>query len=150
MAPRAPVAETGDDLPSRMAGFAPLADRQEGIVMTDDKKTGSTGADEDVVVVAATVADDGDVRHGRDRGQATTHSWWPVADDRAARDVYEVLLTAEIDGSLHTMASSSSTPIDGRIHVDKMTEHSTRTGPRASSAASSPGSSFRRPSSPAR
>jgi hypothetical protein len=87
MAPRAPVAETGDDLSSRNAGFAPLAGRQEGIVMTDEKKTGSTDADEAVVVVAATVADDrGVIAQGAIAAQGD-HALVVAqfADDRAAR-----------------------------------------------------------------
>ena len=51
------------------------------------------------------------------------------ADTTAARAIYENLLMAELDGSLHIDSVLVVKADDnGRIHVEKMTDHSTRTG----------------------
>ena len=99
--------------------------------MTDDKKTGSTGSADDVVVTAAAVVDDqGVIAQGAVAVQGD-HALVVAqfADDRAARDIYEALISAEIEGALHIdgvlVVHADG---DGRIHVDKMTDHSTRTG----------------------
>ncbi|MFI5225620.1 MAG: hypothetical protein ACHQ3P_02980 [Candidatus Limnocylindrales bacterium] len=99
--------------------------------MTDDKKTGSTGAADDVVITAAAVVDDqGVIAQGAVAVQGD-HALVVAqfADDRAAREIYQALISAEIDGALHidgVLVVHADT--DGRIHVDKMTDHSTRTG----------------------
>lgn len=99
--------------------------------MTDDKKTASNGSSEDVVVVAAGVADEhGVIAQGAVAIQGD-HALVVAqfADDRAAREVYEGLLASEIDGTLHIDGVLVVHADDnGRIHVDKMTDHSTRTG----------------------
>jgi uncharacterized membrane protein len=99
--------------------------------MTDDKKTTSNGSADDVVVVAAAVSDDrGVLAQGAIAAQGD-HALVVAqfADDRAAREIYQSLLAAEIEGALHIdgvlVVHADG---DGRIHVDKMTDHSTRTG----------------------
>jgi uncharacterized membrane protein len=96
--------------------------------MTDAKNGTSS---EDVVIAAAAVGDErGIIAEGAIAAQGD-HALIVAkfADDRAARAVYEDLISAEIagaldiDGVLVVHADD-----DGRIHVDKMTDHSTRTG----------------------
>ena len=51
------------------------------------------------------------------------------ADTTSARAVYDDLLMAEIDGSLHIDSVLVVKADDnGKLHVEKMTDHSTRTG----------------------
>jgi uncharacterized membrane protein len=51
------------------------------------------------------------------------------ADTAAARSVYDGLLAAELDGALHIDGVLVvKADDDGRLHVGKMTDHSTRTG----------------------
>jgi uncharacterized membrane protein len=51
------------------------------------------------------------------------------ADTASARSVYDGLLAGEVDGALHIDGVLVvKADDDGRIHVEKMTDHSTRTG----------------------
>ena len=99
--------------------------------MTDDAKTGSAGASDDVVIAAAVIEDDkGVIAQGAIAAQGD-HALVVAqfADDRAAREIYQNLITAEIEGALHIDGVLVvHADADGRIHVDKMTDHSTRTG----------------------
>ncbi len=62
--------------------------------------------------------------------RATTPSSSPVSPIRtAAIAIYDQLLSAEIDGSLHIDAVLvAKGDDDGKIHIQKMTDHSTRKG----------------------
>ena len=51
------------------------------------------------------------------------------ADTTSARAIYDSLLMSELDGSLHIDGVLVvKADEDGRLHVEKMTDHSTRTG----------------------
>jgi len=102
-----------------------------GTFMTD--KTGTTpteGADEMVVVAAAVADEQGVLAEGAvaiegDHALVVAR----FADTTSARAIYDGLLSAELDGSLHidgvlVVKADES----GRLHVEKMTDHSTRTG----------------------
>ena len=86
---------------------------------------------EDVVIAAAAVGDErGIIAEGAIAAQGD-HALIVAkfADDRASREVYEALLTAEVEGALHidgVLVVHAAD--DGRIHIDKMTDHRTRTG----------------------
>jgi uncharacterized membrane protein len=94
-------------------------------------QTENTPAADDVVVVAAAVADqegvlaEGAVAVQGDHALVIAR----FADTGAARAIYENLLMAEIDGAVHIDGVLVvKADDDGRIHVEKMTDHSTRTG----------------------
>jgi uncharacterized membrane protein len=97
--------------------------------MTDSNET--TPAAEDVTIVAAAVGDEkGILAEGAVAVQGA-HALVVArfADTGSARVVYDDLLMAEIDGSLHIdSVLVVKADDDGRLHVEKMTDHSTRTG----------------------
>ncbi|MFL5670607.1 MAG: hypothetical protein ACJ77C_00780 [Chloroflexota bacterium] len=97
--------------------------------MTDSNET--TPAAEDVTIVAAAVGDEkGILAEGAVAVQGA-HALVVArfADTGSARAVYDDLLMAEIDGSLHIdSVLVVKADDDGRLHVEKMTDHSTRTG----------------------
>jgi uncharacterized membrane protein len=91
----------------------------------------TTQPSDDVVVVAAQVADDkGVVAEGLVAAEGD-HALLVArfADVESAIAIYDNLLASEIDGSLHIdgvlVAKGGQ---DGKIHIQKMTEHSTRKG----------------------
>ena len=99
--------------------------------MSDQNSTPTPETDEDVVVVASTVADEygvlaeGAVAIQGDHALVVAR----FADPEAARAVYDDLLLAEADGSLHIDSVLVVNADDGgKLHVQKMTDHSTRTG----------------------
>jgi uncharacterized membrane protein len=88
-------------------------------------------ANDDVIVAAAQLSDDqGVIAEGAIAAEGD-HALIVArfADTSSAIAIYDQLLTAEIDGSLHIdgvlVAKADD---DGRIHIQKMTEHSTRRG----------------------
>lgn len=96
----------------------------------DTQSTPAAGADE-MVVVAATVADEQGVLAEGAIAVQGSHALIVArfADTTSARAVYDDLITAELDGSLDidgvlVVKADES----GRLHVEKMTDHSTRTG----------------------
>ena len=98
--------------------------------MTDQTEN-TPPSDDDVVVVAAAVADqegilaEGAVAVQGDHALVVAR----FADTGAARAVNDDLLTAEADGSLHIDSVLVVNADDGgKLHVQKMTDHSTRTG----------------------
>ena len=100
--------------------------------MSDQNQpTPTPETDEDVVVVASTVADEyGILAEGAVAIQGQ-HALVVArfADPEAARAVYDDLLSAEADGSLHIDSVLVVNADDGgKLHVQKMTDHSTRTG----------------------
>jgi uncharacterized membrane protein len=97
--------------------------------MTDENTT--PAAADDVVVIAAEVADDqGVIAQGAiaaDGDHALLVARF--ADTDAAIAIYDDLLAAELDGSLHIDAVLVAKGADdGKIHIQKMTDHSTRKG----------------------
>jgi uncharacterized membrane protein len=98
--------------------------------MTDETETTPAAAD-DVVVVSGAVADEygvlaeGAVAVQGDHALVVAR----FADTTSARSIYDSLLAGEIDGSLHIDGVLVvKADDDGRLHVEKMTDHSTRTG----------------------
>ena len=99
--------------------------------MTEGSKDTPTTASDDVIIMGATVADQyGVLAEGDDRRPGRPRAGRrPVADTTSARAIYDDLLAGEIDGSLHIDGVLVvKADDDGRIHVEKMTDHSTRTG----------------------
>ena len=98
--------------------------------MPDNTENTPATAD-DVVVVAASVADDqGVIAEGAIAVQGD-HALVVArfADTTSARAIYDDLLVAELDGTLHIDGVLVVKADDnGRLHVEKMTDHSTRTG----------------------
>jgi uncharacterized membrane protein len=96
--------------------------------MTDEN---TTPAADDVVVVAAQVSDEeGVVAEGAIAVEGD-HALIVArfADTSSAIAIYDQLLSAEIDGSLHIDAVLVAKGDDsGKIHIEKMTDHSTRKG----------------------
>jgi len=97
--------------------------------MTDSNEATPTA--DDVTIVAATVADqegvlaEGAVAIQGDHAVVVAR----FADSTSARAVYDGLLVDETDGSLHIDGVLVvKADDDGRLHVEKMTDHSTRTG----------------------
>jgi len=95
--------------------------------MTDEK----TNPTDDVVVVAGQIADDqgviaeGAIAAEGDRALIVAR----FADPTLAMQAYDVLLEAEIDGSLEIDGVLVVKADEGgRLHVQKMTDHSTRKG----------------------
>ena len=105
------------------------AEKETG--MTD--QNGNTPATtDDVVVVAGVIADEqGILAEGAVAAPDGAHALVVArfATPDAARLVYDDLLFAELDGAVHIdgvlVVNAES---DGRLHVQKMTDHSTRTG----------------------
>ena len=98
--------------------------------MTDETIT-PPATTEDVVVVAAQVADDKGVLAEGAIAVEGDHALIVArfADTQSAIAIYDQLLTAEIDGSLHIDGVLVAKADEGgRIHIQKMTEHSTRKG----------------------
>ena len=99
--------------------------------MTEGRRTRRTTASDDVIIMGATVADqygvlaEGAVAVQGDHALVVAR----FADTTSARAVYDDLLASEIDGSLHIDGVLVvKADDDGRLHVEKMTDHSTRTG----------------------
>ena len=98
--------------------------------MADDTET-TPAAGDDMIVVAAAVADDQGVLAEGAIAVEGDHALVVArfADTTSARAVYDDLLVAELDGSLHIDGVLVVKADDnGRLHVEKMTDHSTRTG----------------------
>ena len=98
--------------------------------MTDDTRT-DAASETETTVVAATIADDRGVLAEAAVAVQGDHALvvGRFANPDIARAIYDDLLTSEIDGSLHIdgVLVVKADP-DGRIHVQEMTEHSTKTG----------------------
>ncbi len=99
--------------------------------MTDETKSAPATGSDDVVVVSGAVADEygvlaeGAVAIQGDHALVVAR----FADTTSARAIYDSLLTSELDGSLHIDGVLVvKADDDGRLHVEKMTDHSTRTG----------------------
>jgi uncharacterized membrane protein len=95
--------------------------------MTDE----TTKPTDDVVVVTGQIADDkgvlaeGAIATQGDRALIVAR----FADANAAIEIYDRLLAAEIDGSLEIDGVLVvKADADGKLHVQKMTDHSTRKG----------------------
>ena len=99
--------------------------------MSDDTESTPAAANDDVVVVGGAVSDEyGILAEGAVAVQGN-HALVVArfADTTSARAVYDDLLSAEIDGSLHIDSVLVVKADDnGKLHVEKMTDHSTRTG----------------------
>jgi uncharacterized membrane protein len=97
--------------------------------MADEDRNATTG--DEPLVVAGSIADDKGVLAEAAIAVQGAHALVVArfADPDAAALIYEGLLDAEIDGSLHIdgVLVVNADP-DGRLHVQKMTDHSTRTG----------------------
>ena len=97
--------------------------------MADSDSTRST--ESDTTVVGAVIADDRGVLAEGAVAVQGDHALVVArfADMDSARAIYDGLLRSEIDGTLHIdgvlVVNADS---DGRLHVQKMTDHSTRTG----------------------
>jgi uncharacterized membrane protein len=92
---------------------------------------GNTPSTDDVVVVGATVADEQGVLAEGAIAIEGDHALVVArfADTTSARAIYDSLLEAELDGSLHIDGVLVVKADEGgRLHVEKMTDHSTRTG----------------------
>ena len=97
--------------------------------MTDSKET--TPSNEDVTIVSAAVGDEKGILAEGTVAIQGAHALVVArfADTSSARAVYDDLLMAEIDGSLHIdSVLVVKADDDGKLHVEKMTDHSTRTG----------------------
>ena len=99
--------------------------------MTEGSKDTPTTASDDVIIMGATVADqygvlaEGEIAVQGDHALVVAR----FADTTSARAVYDNMLASEIDGSLHIDGVLVvKADDDGRLHVEKMTDHSTRTG----------------------
>jgi uncharacterized membrane protein len=99
--------------------------------MPDETNTTPTTGADDTVVVGATIADEQGVLAEGAVAVQGDHALVVArfADTTSARTIYDNLLMAEIDGTLHIDGVLVVKADDGgRIHVEKMTDHSTRTG----------------------
>ena len=100
--------------------------------MPDQKgNTPATAGNEDVIVMAGTVADDQGVLAEGAIAVQGDHALVVArfADTTSARAIDDDLLSSEIDGALHIdYVLVVKADDNGRIHVEKMTDHSTRTG----------------------
>jgi len=91
----------------------------------------SPAPSDDVTVVAAQVADDKGVIAEAAIAAEGDHALIVArfADTQAAIAIYNQLRAAEVDGSIHIdgvlVAKAGA---DGRLHIQKMTDHSTRKG----------------------
>jgi uncharacterized membrane protein len=86
---------------------------------------------DDVVVVATQVVDDKGVIAEAAIAAEGDHALIVArfADTKSAIAIYENLLLSEMDGSLHIDGVLvAKADADGRIHIQQMTEHSTRKG----------------------
>ena len=94
-------------------------------------QTENTPATDDVTIVAATIADQEGIVAEAALAMQGDHALVVArfADTGSARALYDDLLMAEIDGSLHIDSVLVVKADDnGKLHVEKMTDHSTRTG----------------------
>jgi uncharacterized membrane protein len=94
------------------------------------ESTPATGSDE-TVVVAASVADEQGVLAEGAIAMQGDHALVVArfADTSSARAIYDNLLLSEIDGTLHIDGVLVVKADEGgRLHVEKMTDHSTRSG----------------------
>jgi uncharacterized membrane protein len=92
--------------------------------------TPATGSDETVVVAASIADDQGVLAEGAVAVQGD-HALVVArfADTTSARAIYDNLLMSELDGSLHIDGVLVVKADEGgRLHVEKMTDHSTRSG----------------------
>jgi uncharacterized membrane protein len=99
--------------------------------MSDENKTTPSASSDDVVVVGGAISDEygvlaeGAVAVQGDHALVVAR----FADTTSARAIYDSLLMSELDGSLHIDGVLVVKADDnGRLHVEKMTDHSTRTG----------------------
>ena len=93
--------------------------------------TPATGAPDEAYVIAGAVADDQGVLAEGAIAVQGDHALVVArfADTTSARAIYDSLLADELNGSLHIDGVLVVKADDnGRIHVEKMTDHSTRTG----------------------
>lgn len=91
----------------------------------------TTPAQDDVVVVAGQIADDRGVLAEGAIATEGSHALIVArfADTETAMAIYDVLIEAEISGELDIDGVLVAKADDGgRIHIQKMTEHSTRKG----------------------
>jgi uncharacterized membrane protein len=105
--------------------------RDKEVQMSDETTTTPAAATDEVVVVSGTVADEQGVLAEGAIAVEGDHALVVArfANRDAAMAIYENLLMAEIDGSLHIDGVLVVDADDkGRLHVQKMTDHSTRTG----------------------
>ncbi len=92
---------------------------------------GTKGPADDVVVVSGQVADDkGVIAQGAIAAQGNQALIVArFADTQSAIAIYDQLLTAEIEGSLEIDGVLvAKADADGKLHIQKMTDHSTRKG----------------------
>jgi uncharacterized membrane protein len=92
--------------------------------------TPATGSDETVVYSGSVADDQGVLAEGAVAIQGD-HALVVArfADTTSARAIYDNLLMSELDGTLHIDGVLVVKADDGgRLHVEKMTDHSTRTG----------------------
>ncbi len=98
--------------------------------MADDTETTPAAGDDMIVVTGAIIDDEGVLAEGAiaiegDHALVVAR----FADTTSARAIYDDLLEAELDGSLHIDGVLVVKADDnGKLHVEKMTDHSTRTG----------------------
>ena len=96
-----------------------------------DSTNGTPANPDDVVIVAGAVADEEGILAEGMVAVEGDHALVAArfADTTAARAIYDDLILAEVDGTLHIDGVLVvKADDDGRIHVEKMTDHSTRTG----------------------
>ena len=99
--------------------------------MSDETKNTPATGDDDVLIMGAAVADEYGVLAEEVIAVQGDHALVVArfADTGAAWAVYDDLLQAEIDGALHIdSVLVVKADDDGKLHVEKMTDHSTRTG----------------------
>lgn len=99
--------------------------------MPEETKSAPAAGAEEVVVVAGAVADDRGVLAEGAIAVEGDHALVVArfADTTSARAIYDSLLMSELDGSLHIDGVLVVKADEGgRLHVEKMTDHSTRTG----------------------
>jgi uncharacterized membrane protein len=99
--------------------------------MMADTNGNTPSATDDVVVVGAAIADEQGVLAEGAIAIEGDHALVVArfADTTSARAIYDSLLAAELDGSLHIDGVLVVKADEGgRLHVEKMTDHSTRTG----------------------
>src|SRR4029079_6169489 len=101
-----------------------------GPVRPDTNET-TPAATDDTVVMAAVAADEYGVLAEGAIAVEGDHALVVArfADTTSARSIYDSLLAGEIDGSLHIDGVLVvKADDDARLHVEKMTDHSPRTG----------------------
>jgi uncharacterized membrane protein len=100
--------------------------------MTEETQaTPATTSDEDVTVVAGVVSDEQGILAEEAVVAQGDHAVVVArfANKDAAISIYDLLLEGELEGTLHIDGVLVvNADDDGRLHVQKMTDHSTRTG----------------------